>query len=58
MILYVLLPSVEMSELVNNDLLSKRSLMLWSRAAGQGHYVTMDTCGWCYHCMFFPQGMV
>ena len=28
--------STGLSDLVNNDLLLKRSLMLWSRAAGQG----------------------
>ena len=35
--LTVLVPtSIGLSELVNNDLVLKRSLMLWSRAAGQG----------------------
>lgn len=52
-ILIMSLSSTGLSEVVNNDLLLKRSLMLWSRAAGQGQYVTMDTYVWCY-CKFSP----
>lgn len=51
----ILSPSTGLSELVNNDdLLHKRLLMLWSRAAGQGQCVSVFVCDLCKS---FPQGM-